>query len=238
MAKAPRGTTRRVGLDSSAGVVLDSANLGWHGLPLRAELQQRLGVPVVIDNDVCASALAELAALPGGSVCPWLYFSVGTGIGACVVLDAVEARFFCGDVGHMPVPAESRQCRCGKHGCLETVASGRASTRAAKELIAAGPGHNLNSRVGSITGRDVLDAALEGDETCLEVVASAGHACGLAVGNLLNLLTPAGVGLAGGMIAADSSYLEALAETARPEMKPWLQERSPFYIAHSVKALA
>ena len=94
MAKAPRGTTRRVGLDSSAGVVLDSANLGWHGLPLRAELQQRLGVPVVIDNDVCASALAELAALPGGSVCPWLYFSVGTGIGACVVLDAVEGAVF------------------------------------------------------------------------------------------------------------------------------------------------
>ena len=53
-------------VDSHAGLVIDAGNLGWHDLALGRELSRRLGVPVVIENDVCASAIAELAVLPGG----------------------------------------------------------------------------------------------------------------------------------------------------------------------------
>jgi glucokinase len=218
-------------VDSSAGVVLDSANLGWHGLPLWEELHRQVGVPVLVENDVCASALAEFAGLRGRTPVPWLYISVGTGVGACLVLDKSEGQLLCLDVGHIPIPEGSRRCTCGKYGCLETVASGASFTEGAKARIAADPAHTLNSRLATITGGDVLDAATEGDRTCLEVVTAAGRACGVAVANLVNLLTPGGVGLAGRMLVPGSPYLESLIELALKEVKPWLKDRFPFYIA-------
>jgi glucokinase len=95
-------------VDSHAGLVVDAGNLGWHDLALGPELSRRLGVPVVIENDVCASAIAELAVLPGGPVSPWLYLSVGTGVGACVVLDTADGHPLCLNIGHLPVPGGAR----------------------------------------------------------------------------------------------------------------------------------
>jgi len=218
-------------LDSSAGVLLDSANLGLHCLPLRAELHQRLGVPVSIENDVCTSALAEMEALPDKSAPPWLYISVGTGVGACLVLDPAEGRVLCLDVGHIPLPGESRLCRCGKYGCLETIASGAAIAMEASSRIAVDPGHRLHSRLGHITGKDVFEVALQGDATCRDVLAVAGAACGRAVANLVNLLTPTGVGLGGAMFTPGSPYLVALVEAAWSEIKPWMDDRLQFHTA-------
>jgi glucokinase len=218
-------------VDSPAGVLLDSANLGLHRLPLRAELHERLGVPVTIENDVCASALAEMGALPDGSAPPWLYMSVGTGVGAALVLDPGEGRLLCLDIGHIPLPGESRRCRCGKVGCLETVASGAAFATEASASIAADPGHSLHPRLGHITGKDVFEAAMQGDQTCREVLVTAGAACGRALGNLVNLLTPTGVGLGGAMFTPGSPYLVALVDAAWSEIKSWMHDRLQFETA-------
>jgi glucokinase len=221
-------------VDRSSGVVLDSANLGWRGLPLQAELQRRLGVPVTIENDVCTSALAELAAQPGPPACPWLFVSVGTGIGACLVLDPVDGRILCLDVGHVPFGGDvllaegAKRCRCGKNGCLETVASGAAFMETAKARIGADPGHGLHSRVATLAGKEVLECAMRGDPACVDVLTLAGQACGQAVANLVNLLTPAAVGLAGGMMCAGSPYLDGLLEVAQSEVKSWLLDICTF----------
>jgi glucokinase len=215
-------------VDSHAGFVIDAGNLGWHDLALGPDLSNRLGVPVVIENDVCASAVAELAALPGGPVSPWLYLSVGTGVGACVVLDTADGHPLCLNVGHLPVPGGSRLCPCGKYGCLETVASGTAFTRTARARMAAAPDHVLHARAGTITGQDVVDSALRGDAISLEVLADAGDACGRAVANLVNMFIPAGVGLSGGMMAPGSPYLTALLEAARHDITEWMQARFEF----------
>jgi glucokinase len=215
-------------VDSHAGVVVDAGNLGWHDLALGPELSARLGVPVVIENDVCSAAVAELAVLPGGPVSPWLYLSVGTGVGACVVLDTADGFPLCLNVGHLPVPGGSLLCPCGKYGCLETVASGTAFTRAASARIAANPGHLLHGRAATITGKDVVDSAIEGDVISLEVLAAAGAACGHAVANLVNMFIPAGVGLAGGMIGPGSPYLVALLDAARSDIAPWMQAKFEF----------
>jgi glucokinase len=223
-------------VDSASGTVLDSANLGWRNLALKADLERRLPVPVTIENDVCASALAELNVGTVDRACPWLYVSIGTGIGACLVLDAIEGRFLCLDVGHIAFSADvsvtaPKSCRCGRYGCLETVASGAALTAEAAARISGSEGHPLYSRVGAITGAEVLDLAMKGDRVCIEVLAVAGQACGHAVANLVNLLTPAGVGLSGGMISAASPYLAGVQKAARAEVKPWLRELCTFDIA-------
>lgn len=215
-------------VDSHAGLVVDAGNLGWHNLALGPELSARLGVPVVIENDVCASAVAELSVLPGGPVSPWLYLSVGTGVGACVVLDTADEHPLCLNVGHLPVPGGSLLCPCGKYGCLETVASGTAFTRAASARIAADPDHVLHARAATITGKDVVDSAMQGDAISLEVLAAAGAACGQAVANLVNMFIPAGVGLAGGMIGPGSPYLVALLAAARRDITAWMQAKFEF----------
>ena len=219
-------------VDSSAGVVLRSGNLGWQELPLEAELHGRLGVPVVILNDVSASAVAELAALPGGSVSPWLYVSVGTGVAACVILDPVEERLGCVlDIGDTPAPVESWHCQRGEYGGLESVASGSAIMRAARTRIAADPSHSLNARVATITGNDLVDAASQGDPVSLEVLAKAGRVCGRAIASLVNIFTPAGVGLGGGVMAPGSPYVAALIDEAQSAMIPWKRDRAPFHCA-------
>ncbi len=229
-------------VDSASGTVLDSANLGWHNLALKAELERRLPVPVTIENDVCASALAELKIGSVERACPWLHVSIGTGIGACLVLDAVEGRFLCLDVGHISFGGQlsvgiRKRCRCGRYGCLETVASGSALTAAATARISGSQGHPLYSRVSTITGQEVLDLAMKGDPICIEVLAVAGQACGHAVANLVNLLTPAGVGLSGGMISTASPYLAGVQKAAQAEVKPWLRELCTFDVAtHGEKA--
>ena len=219
-------------VDSSAGVVVHSANLGWHNLPLGAELHRRLGVPVVIDVDVNASAVAELAALPGGSVSPWLWIAVGTGIGASLILDQFGEPPACLlNVGHIAVPGEPLRCQCGESGCLETLASGWAIVRAARALIVTDSSHRLNARVATITGEDLAIAALDGDAISLEVLTAAGRACGSAVANLVNLLTPEGVGFGGGVIVPGSPYLAALIDAARSEIRPWVPDTLRFHCA-------
>ena len=203
-------------VDSSTGVVLGAANLGWWGVPLGGELSRRLGVPVVIEADVAASAEAEYAALPGDPLSPWLYVSVGTGIGACLIVnDLAERVRVVLNIGHVAVTGQSGRCSCGRYGCLETVASGHALTLAAAHRFGADPGHVLHGRAATITGTEVLAAALEGDVVSQELLVAAGRACGHAVASLVELLTPRGIGLGGGVITADSPYLAAMVEAIR-----------------------
>jgi glucokinase len=111
------------------------------------------------------------------------------------------------------------------------VASGAAVTAAARARVAADPAHPLHRRLADVTGRDVAEAAAQGDQACAEVVALAGAACGRAVANLVNLLTPAGVGFGGSALSAGSPYVAALRAATYNEVLPWLRERCPFSFA-------
>ena len=217
-------------VDSRAGLVVDAGNLGWHDLALgRRSFPSSLGVPVVIENDVCASAIAELAVLPGGPVSPWLYLSVGTGVGACVV-----ARH-----GRRASPVPQRRPSPRARG---VVASARAaSTGAWRRSPRAPPSRGRRppaspptlatrstARAATVTGKDVVDSAMAGRRH-----EPRGAGCGRrslrhAVANLVNMFIPAGVGLAGGMMAPGSPYLVALLDAARSDITPWMQAKFEF----------
>ena len=211
-------------VDWHSGVVIDAGNLGWHDYELGRELARRFGLPVMVENDVCAAAMAEMADMPV-TTAPWLYVSVGTGVGALVVISARLGDVLCLNVGHIPVPGSSAPCACGRRGCLEALASGPAFTRAVRSRIADHPGHRLFPRLSSVQGKDVLDAALSGDALCTEVLSGSGSACGWAVAELVDLFTPAGVVLAGHMLGPGSPYLSAVVAAARARIEPWMQER-------------
>lgn len=119
-------------VDVGRGMLRHAVNLGVNGddLPLRDLLADRLGVPVALENDVNAAALAARALVHADDV---VYLSVGTGLAAGLVIDGRLRRGehgAAGEIGHLPVDPAGAECGCGQTGCLETIASGRALARA------------------------------------------------------------------------------------------------------------
>ena len=115
-------------VDATTGVVSLALNLGWEGVPLRAQLEQILGAPTSVANDVRAAAAGLVARRVLGDVDDLVYVSIGTGISAGVVVDGklnAGRHHLAGEIGHVVVDDRGPECTCGLRGCLETYAAGR-----------------------------------------------------------------------------------------------------------------
>src|SRR5690606_6221738 len=125
--------------------VLFAPHLSWRDEPLRESLQDRLGLPVVVENDANAAAWAETRMGAGRGVRDVVVVNLGTGIGGGIVIDGALRRGrhgLAGEFGHMVVVPDGHRCECGNRGCWEQYASGNALTREARELAAA---HSLTA---------------------------------------------------------------------------------------------
>jgi glucokinase len=195
-------------VDRSAGVVRWSVNLGWRDIPLRALLESELGVPVAVEHDVTAAALAEHQAT-GTDL---LYVGLGTGIGSASVVDGEVLRGangLAGELGHVPVHTDGEACGCGRHGCLEVYAS--ASGVARRYVAAGGP--------ASATAADVV-AGQGIDLAATQVWSDATHALAVALATATLILDPARIVLGGGMADAGEALLDPV-RTALSEQLPW-----------------
>lgn len=149
---------------------------GWAGFPLRQELEDALGVPVRVENDVNAFLLGEqrFGAAAGHDDC--LGIMLGTGVGGAVVLGgAIHAgvRGAAAEIGHMPVVGDD-PCSCGTAGHLESRAGGRAIARRYASLRGSG-------EAADASARSVALAADDGDADARRVLSEAGTALGLAM---------------------------------------------------------
>jgi N-acetylglucosamine repressor len=191
-------------IDTTVGTVLQAVNLDWRDVPLGALLRARTGLPVYVANDSQAIALAE-HVFGGPRTSNLIVVKVGEGIGAGLVLGGRLFQgdgFGAGEIGHTTVRPGGRLCRCGRLGCLETVASSRAIVA---ELAGTG-----------IASLDEAVAALRaGDERVRAVVEAAGHELGLAVGWLVATLNVERVVLVGSVAEFGEPWLAAVRETMR-----------------------
>ena len=225
-AAAPAAAAIGVGaaalVDHEAGVILWAPNLSYKDLHLRALLQDRVGLPVAVDNDANVAALAEALHGAGRGIAYQATVTVGTGIGAGFVLEGRlyrGAHGLGGEPGHMILIPDGPLCACGNHGCWEAVASGRAIGRLARERIEGGAGADLLAAVGgdleAITGEQVGEAAVAGSPFAQDVVASIGRLLGIGLANLVNLLDLETLVIGGGAAAGTG---ELLLEPARNAM--------------------
>lgn len=199
-------------VDPLAGVVSLAVNLGWHRLPLRDQLERRLGVPCAIENDVRAAAAGILDRRLLGDIDDFVYLSVGTGISAGVVLGGRlhrGIRGLAGEVGHIVVDADGPVCSCGLRGCLEMMASGPAIARLADDAIRTGRQSSLATRA-TITAADVYSAAGTGDAVAAEIVAAAGRALARAIHGLVMTYDVERVVVGGGVAGAGQAFLESI----------------------------
>ncbi|MBM9505199.1 ROK family protein [Actinacidiphila acididurans] len=121
-------------VDERAGVAVYAANLGWDNVPLRALVSERLGgVPVALGHDVRTGGLAEGRIGAGNGADRFLFLPLGTGIAGAIGIDGrieAGAHGYAGEIGHIVVRPDGPVCGCGQRGCLESLASAAAVSRA------------------------------------------------------------------------------------------------------------
>jgi N-acetylglucosamine repressor len=225
-------------VDTARGTIRWAVYLDWQDLPLGTMLRERTGLPTHVANDARAVALGEyLFGSPtrAGSL---VAIKVGLGIGAGIVLDGQLFQgdgFGAGEIGHVAVVDDGAACRCGRFGCLETVASSRAIVLAAKQAGTEHPHSQLGRLVRA--GRnpllsDLADAVNSGDEVARQVVVAAGRPLGQAIAGIIGLLNVQRIRLLGSVTALGDPWLEAVRDEARRRSFGMLADGTEIQVGH------
>jgi glucokinase len=215
-------------IDQRTGVAVIAPNLPIANLPIRSILEERLPLPVFIENDATLAILAEqrYGAAEGASVVVGL--TIGTGIGGGIVLDGRVYHGLAGsaaELGHMVIDADGPPCQgqCPSRGCLEALASGTAIGREGKIAAEQEPDSALGAAVADgleITGELVTDVALQGDEVARIVLGQIGSQLGIGLSNITNIFDPEVIVVGGGAMAAGELLLGPAREELRRRALP------------------
>ncbi|MGH9703648.1 MAG: ROK family protein [Candidatus Acidiferrales bacterium] len=217
-ATATRNSIRAIGvcapgpLDPKSGVVINPPNLpGWRNFPLGSEISRRYLLPVKLDNDANAAALAEVRWGAGRGYSNVFYVTIGTGIGTGIVIDG---RIFHGrtgaaaEGGHVSIDYNGPRCGCGKRGCIEVLASGPAIVERARTRLAKDPAANpskilelAHGKIDQITSEIIGQANAEGDPVAGQVLLDTIELLSVWLGNVIDLLEPDVVIIGGGVAA-------------------------------------
>lgn len=203
-------------LDLASGTLHSAANLpGWDQYPVRAVLEEKLGIPVVLENDANCAALGEKWLGAGRDVEDLCMLTLGTGVGGAFVFNGRPwhgMTGMAGEIGHMTVMPEGALCGCGNRGCLEQYASATAVVRMASEMIGKGeaPGLERTAKLEPLTARVVFEAAREGDAAAQEIFDVVGRALGIVLANLVNALNLPLYVIGGGLAEAWRAFSPAL----------------------------
>ena len=215
-------------VDAERGVSVWSNHLPIDDIPFRDLMSERLGLPVVVDNDTNAAILAEHRHGAAKGADHAVMIALGTGIGGGLVLNGElyrGAHGFAGELGHLVVDHDGADCpgNCPGRGCLEVLVSGDAIGVAGHGAATRDPSSALGRRLaegGPITGGLVTELAHGGDTDARVVLAEIGRQLGSGLCGVVNALDPEVVVVGGGGVAAGELLLgparDVVAERALP----------------------
>jgi glucokinase len=215
-------------VDTATGTVSRADNLpGWYAsFPLAAALQSALGTPVTVGNDVSVATDAEFKLGAGRPYRSLIGVFWGTGIGGGLVLDGVpwHGRGGAGEIGHMVIVQDGRQCTCGRKGCVEAYAGRGALEAHARSLHAKGEKTKL-FELAAEHGRDRLTSSIwaraleHGDKLATKLIDRAVLALGAGIGSAVNLLDVEAVIIGGGLgVRFGEPYRKRIAEATTPHL--------------------
>ncbi len=210
------------------GVIVSPPNLGplFHDIPIGADLERALGLPVYLDRDTNVAALGEQAFGAAHTVDDFLYITVSTGVGGAIVSDGQLVHGpdgMAGELGHVSVDLDGPTCGCGGIGHLEAISSGVALARDARSAVAAGTSPFLAARAAASTAgvhgldaRAVAEGEDAGDAVCAGLMNRARRAFALACAGFVNAFNPDLI-VVGGSIAEHQG--DRLLDPARAEIQ-------------------
>lgn len=225
LGRAP-GPVRAVGIgfagqvNASTGVVYYAPNLpGWRDVPLKAELEAALGLPVFVLNDVHAAAWAERTYGAGQGWDDLVCVFIGTGVGGGVILGGrlqTGASGSLGEIGHMPIVADGRTCRCGGRGCLEAYVGGWAIAEQVQADIRDHPAEWGDVEPPeAFTAETLADLYRRGHPRAQYWFDRLGRYLGFGMVGVVNVLNPQGLILGGGVLQGFPEWTEVVAATIR-----------------------
>jgi N-acetylglucosamine repressor len=198
-----------------------AVNLDWLNVPLRDLLQTRYRLPVHVLNDSQAAAMGEYFFGSSHGTGNLVVIKSEEGLGAGIVLQGRLVRgdqFGAGEIGHLVFWDDGALCRCGNHGCLETVASASAILRAVRAAAVADAGsmlHEAALRELPIQMEEVLEAFEGGDVAVERVVRAAGRGLGMAVATLVGAVNVREIVVAGHVTRLGQAFLEIVRREVR-----------------------
>ena len=207
-------------LDPKSGIVLNPPNLPcWRNFPLAEKVRAKYSVPVKVDNDANAAALAETLWGAARGFRYVFYATIGTGIGTGIVFDGAIYHGntgSAGEGGHVSIDYRGPVCGCGKRGCIEILAAGPAIGARARAKITAEPSRGktildlVRGDVSSITSQHVGRAFESGDPLARDVLEETVRLLTIWLGNIVDLLDPDVIVVGGGVAAMLRSFFEEI----------------------------
>lgn len=213
-------------VDRRSGVCRYSGILGWRDVPLGQLLEERIGIPVIIDNDVNTLTIAEKWFGAGRGIADFITVTVGRGIGCGIVTDG---NFYqghsgaAGEFGHIKMAEDGPLCECGKRGCLEALAAEPAIVRRVAGAIALGETSILKKvlqQKKELAIEDVVEAVKAGDDLARRIYRSAGTYLGIGIANLVNITNPQRVIVSGEGLRAGEFLTEPMIKAFRDNCYP------------------
>ncbi|MDX2707443.1 ROK family glucokinase [Streptomyces sp. PA03-6a] len=214
-------------VDDKRATVLFAPNIRWRHEPLKDKVEQRVGLPVVVENDANAAAWGEYRFGAGAGHDDVICITLGTGLGGGIIIGNKlrRGRFgVAGEFGHIRMVPDGLLCGCGSQGCWEQYASGRALVRYAKQRAVAQPENaTLLLSLGDgtpegIQGQHISRAAREGDKVAIDSFRELARWAGAGLADLASLFDPSAFIVGGGV----SDEGELVLEPIRKSFRRWL----------------
>lgn len=197
-------------VDRQLGTIIGAYNLNWKTLQqAKQEIEAGTGIKFAIDNDANVAALGERWKGAGENDDNVAFVTLGTGVGGGIIADGHllhGTAGSAGEIGHITVDPKGYLCTCGKHGCLETVASATGVVRVARDMAEEYAGDSELKQTlddgNEISSKITFDLAKAGDPLAKMVVDRVAQYLGIALGNVANTLNPTFIVIGGGVSAA------------------------------------
>lgn len=226
------------GVVTDKGVVRVAPNFpDWIDIPVRSYLQQYCPLPIALDNDANVAALAEAEVGAGAQVSDFLFITLGTGVGGCIISDGAifrGERGGAGEIGHVIIH-ETAHAPDGKPsyraGALEEYAGRLGIIELAKEYALQYP-HSMLHSVEELDVHHISDAVEKGDEAAIACFRRTGQLLGTALTSAMNLLDIRIVIVGGGISQAHPLLLESTLDTIRLRALPTIAEEAEIRLAH------
>ncbi|WP_019851125.1 ROK family transcriptional regulator [Desulfitobacterium sp. PCE1] len=208
-------------LDRKSGIILNPENFeaqGWENIPLKAIMEERTGLPVIIDNGANAAVLAETRYGRGKGMKSVIYLNCGVGIRTGVISSGTLVRTIndADDTfAHIVIDVNGRPCRCGNQGCVERYSSIYAIMEAFAEEMAQGRDRRNPNADLPVSYLELCREAEENDTTARQVLQNAAVRMGTGLANFIQLLNPGLVVLSGPLILHSKLFYEVCVEAAK-----------------------
>jgi glucokinase len=185
-----------------------------NGFALGVEIENEFKIPTFIDNDANNAARGEYLFGNAKGRKNFIMITLGTGIGGAIFINGElygGALNYAGEVGHMLIVVDGKQCTCGNFGCWEAYGSATAMVKKAKAMVERGYGTSLISYYpDEISAKTIVKEAHDGDEIAQYVVEEAGKYIGIGIANMLNIFNPEACIIGGGVSQAGDFLLNVI----------------------------